>query len=115
MDKKFDKNSAKFYSELAEKEEEAKISERVSKIVSYVLLVYEDKIKKAIEKDCKTRSVSIIIPKKYRIYTHKDLVRTMLKKEFSSLDFDVDLLYDRCSCIFNFLCNGNNYYVTFSW
>lgn len=117
MEKKFDRNSAKYWAELNRMEEEKKLHDKGNLIIDFLKKTYEDEIKKVLSKNYDEREIEIVIPKRLRVYGEKQakIIESMIKKEFIVLGFCITLHDETCGCIFDCFCNRNGYTVKISW
>lgn len=117
MEKKFDRNSAKYWAELNRMEEEKKLHDKGNLIIDFLKKTYEDEIKKVLSKNYDEREIEIVIPKRLRVYGEKQakIVESMIKKEFNVLGFCITLHDETCGCVFDCFCNRNGYKVIITW
>lgn len=117
MEKKFDRNSAKYWAELNRMEEEKKLHDKGNLIIDFLKKTYEDEIKKVLSKNYDERKVEIVIPKHLRVYGEKQskIIESMIEKEFNALGFCITLHDETCGCLFDCFCNRNGYKVIITW
>lgn len=111
----FNSDSAKYLAELSKKSQREQLLLDCGKLIGWLKLVYEGEIKKAIDSDYSCKSVWIKVPKRYRVYGHKEHeIKELLQTEFRNLGFDIGVDINHCCCPFYLFC-GDRYKIRFSW
>lgn len=111
----FNSDSAKYLAELSKKSQREQLLLDCGKLIGWLKLVYEGEIKKSIDSHYSHRSVWIKVPRRYRVYGHKERdIRELLQTEFRGLGFNIDININRWCCPFYPFCGGN-YKIKFSW
>ncbi len=111
----FNSDSAKYLAELSKKSQREQLLLDCGKLIGWLKLVYEGEIKKSIDSHYSHRSVWIKVPRRYRVYGHKERdIRELLQTEFRGLGFNIDININRWCCPFYPFCGGK-YKIKFSW
>ena len=114
----FDKSDAKKYAEQVRREQSEQISVKAETIYQYVLGVYEQKIKKELDRNPHKRLVEIYIPRKYRKVKRSELklANDYLSEKFREMKFEVTLvIHSCCICPLQFLGCEDQYYMIIQW
>ena len=97
----FNSDSAKYLAELSKKSQREQLLLDCGKLIGWLKLVYEGEIKKSIDSHYSHRSVWIKVPRRYRVYGHKERdIRELLQTEFRGLGFNIDININRWCCPF---------------
>jgi hypothetical protein len=111
----FNSDSAKYLAELNKKSQREQLLLDCGKLIGWFKLVYEGEIKKAIDSDYSSRYVWIKVPRRYRVYGHKERdIRELLQTEFRSLGFNIDIDINHWCCPLYPFCD-DKYKIKFSW
>lgn len=115
---KFSREAAETYAQTVADKKLDIASKKADSIIKYVEARYEKKIKNGIEKNKNCREISIILPytKRCKSQDMFSEVETIVREHFKKLGFAV-ALHDgeHCSCIFDFMCNCESFYMSMSW
>ena len=111
----FNSDSAMYLAELSKKSQREQLLLDCGKLIGWLKLVYEGEIKKAIDSDYSRRNVWIKVPRRYRVYGHKEReIKELLQTEFRGLGFNIDIDINHWCCPLYPFC-GDKYKIKFSW
>ena len=111
----FNSDSAKFLAELSKKSQKEQLLLDCGKLILWLKHVYESEIKKAIDSDYSCRNVWIKVPRRYRVYGHRECeIQKLLQTEFGVLGFNIGIVINHWCCPLYPFC-GDKYKIRFSW
>jgi ferritin len=116
--KHFSSTMAESYADFIANKQKDEATKRANKIIKHVESKYKRKIKKAIEKDKHCHQVKISLPYFSRI-KNKDVmneVKNLVGNHFANLGFRTYIVQgETCHCLFDFLCNGTEFWIQMNW